>query len=142
MFKTFVHQNRPSLDIDKVATGETWFGTDALEKGLCDEIKTADDVLMEFVDQGFNVYDVQYAPPMNPTSSLASLLPATEASNSKQGILARGLRWLVRNVASEIKSELSDVSVDQLTKGITSQSSIEKRYMMLDDSADNIRAQD
>ena len=33
-------ENRPSLDIDKVATGETWFGQDALDRNLCDEIRT------------------------------------------------------------------------------------------------------
>ena len=40
LFKDFVHQNRPSLDIDKVATGETWFGEEALKQGLCDAIAT------------------------------------------------------------------------------------------------------
>jgi len=137
LFKTFVHQNRPSLDIDDVATGETWFGTDALEKGLCDEIKTADDVLMDFVDQGFNVYDVKYELPKTPASGLSSLLPAgseARTNGSGGGVLARGVRWVVRNVASEIKAELNDISVDQ--------SSIEKKYMMMDNSSDNIRAQD
>ncbi|MDN5682110.1 MAG: protease SohB, partial [Ewingella sp.] len=36
LFKEFVHQHRPSLDIDSVATGEHWFGTQAREKGLID----------------------------------------------------------------------------------------------------------
>ena len=44
LFKAFVAQQRPSLNIDEVATGETWFGADALERGLCDELKTTDDV--------------------------------------------------------------------------------------------------
>lgn len=35
LFRGFVAENRPSLDIDKVATGETWFGEDALKMGLC-----------------------------------------------------------------------------------------------------------
>ena len=34
-------------DIDVVATGETWFGADALKRGLCDELKTTDDVLLD-----------------------------------------------------------------------------------------------
>ena len=46
LFKAFVAQQRPSLNIDEVATGETWFGADALERGLCDELKTTDDVLL------------------------------------------------------------------------------------------------
>jgi serine protease SohB len=35
LFRDFVQENRPQLDIEKVATGETWFGTAALERGLC-----------------------------------------------------------------------------------------------------------
>merc|ERR1712127_536119 len=40
LFKVFVKENRPSLDIDKVATRETWFGQDVLDRNLCDEIRT------------------------------------------------------------------------------------------------------
>ncbi len=46
LFKNFVAQNRPSLDIGKVATGEHWYGTQALELGLLDRIQTSDDYLM------------------------------------------------------------------------------------------------
>jgi serine protease SohB len=35
LFRDFVKENRPKLDIDEVATGETWFGTAALERKLC-----------------------------------------------------------------------------------------------------------
>ena len=35
LFRDFVKENRPKLDIDKVATGETWFGTAALDLKLC-----------------------------------------------------------------------------------------------------------
>ena len=45
LFKNFVNEHRPSLDIAKVATGEHWFGTTALELGLVDTIQTSDDYL-------------------------------------------------------------------------------------------------
>jgi len=45
LFKNFVSERRPSLDIAKVATGEHWFGTTALELGLVDSIQTSDDYL-------------------------------------------------------------------------------------------------
>ena len=32
LFKDFVAENRPALDIENVATGETWFGKDALSR--------------------------------------------------------------------------------------------------------------
>lgn len=47
LFKQFVHQMRPTLDIDKVATGEHWFGTQALENGLIDAIGTSDDLIID-----------------------------------------------------------------------------------------------
>ncbi|CAI0779820.1 protease SohB [Serratia entomophila] len=50
LFKQFVHQQRPSLDIDSVATGEHWFGTQAKDKGLIDAIGTSDDLLIAEID--------------------------------------------------------------------------------------------
>lgn len=59
LFKQFVHQQRPVLDIDSVATGEHWYGVQAQEKGLVDEIGTSDDVLIAKMDQ-FKVLSVRY----------------------------------------------------------------------------------
>ncbi|MBU2676839.1 MAG: protease SohB [Gammaproteobacteria bacterium] len=47
LFKDAVGKYRPNLDLDKVATGEHWYGTMALELGLADEIKTSDELLKE-----------------------------------------------------------------------------------------------
>ncbi|WP_431295845.1 protease SohB [Rahnella sp. PAMC 25559] len=60
LFKDFVHQNRPSLDIDAVATGEHWFGTQAREKGLIDAIGTSDDLLIAEM-KNHEVIAVRYA---------------------------------------------------------------------------------
>lgn len=60
LFKHFVHDMRPSLDIDRVATGEHWFGTQALEKGLIDAIGTSDDLIISEMDK-FDVIAVKYA---------------------------------------------------------------------------------
>ncbi len=46
LFKEFVKSQRPGLDIEKVATGEHWLGTRALELGLVDTLITSDDYLM------------------------------------------------------------------------------------------------
>ena len=47
LFKEAVAKFRPGLDLDKIATGEHWYGTRALEFGLADEIKTSDELLKE-----------------------------------------------------------------------------------------------
>ena len=46
LFKSFVSENRPKMDIEKVATGEFWYGELALKLGLVDEIRTSDDYLL------------------------------------------------------------------------------------------------
>src|SRR5581483_9189896 len=47
LFKNFVSENRPQLDINKIATGEAWYGTEALNLGLVDVLKTSDDYIVE-----------------------------------------------------------------------------------------------
>lgn len=47
LFKSAVGRYRPELDLDKVATGEHWYGTRALQLGLADEIRTSDELLTE-----------------------------------------------------------------------------------------------
>jgi serine protease SohB len=47
LFKSFVNEHRPSVDIDAVATGEAWFGTRALERDLVDALKTSDEYIVD-----------------------------------------------------------------------------------------------
>lgn len=46
LFQNHVQQFRSNIDITTVATGETWYGSQALEKGLVDKIETSDDYLL------------------------------------------------------------------------------------------------
>lgn len=46
LFKSFVGRFRPQLNLPEVATGEYWYGEQALGKGLVDEIRTSDDYLL------------------------------------------------------------------------------------------------
>lgn len=59
LFKTFVADNRPALDVESVATGEVWYGSRALERGLVDEIQTSDDFLMSRRDD-YDLVGVKY----------------------------------------------------------------------------------
>ncbi len=47
LFKNFVSSHRPRVDIAKVATGEHWYGTQAVELGLVDRLLTSDDYLFQ-----------------------------------------------------------------------------------------------
>lgn len=60
LFKEFVVGYRPQLDINKVATGEIWLGTDALKLELVDQLQTSDEYLSKRA-QDSKVYALQYA---------------------------------------------------------------------------------
>ncbi|MFO7647827.1 MULTISPECIES: protease SohB [Halomonas] len=47
LFKRHVAERRPALDIEAVATGETWYGREALAKGLVDTLGTSEAYLVE-----------------------------------------------------------------------------------------------
>jgi serine protease SohB len=46
LFKDFVRKHRSKMDIDKVATGEHWYGAQAVALNLIDELRTSDDYLL------------------------------------------------------------------------------------------------
>lgn len=60
LFKQFVSEHRPSLDVAKVATGEHWFGLKAKELGLVDDIQTSDDYLQK-ISKDKKVLAIKYA---------------------------------------------------------------------------------
>ena len=59
LFKDFIVQHRPNVDIVKVSTGESWPGTRALERNLVDELKTSDDYLLEN-SQYADIFEIKY----------------------------------------------------------------------------------
>jgi len=59
LFKDAVAKYRPDMDLEKIATGEHWYGTRALDFGLADEIRTSDELLSELVSER-DLYSVTY----------------------------------------------------------------------------------
>lgn len=59
LFKNLIAENRRSVNIAEVATGEYWYGSKALELKLVDDIKTSDDLLLE-CSQSANLYEIHY----------------------------------------------------------------------------------
>ncbi len=45
LFKEYVSKRRPNVDINKIASGEIWFGSRAKELSLVDEISTSDEYI-------------------------------------------------------------------------------------------------
>jgi serine protease SohB len=59
LFKNAIKTNRQQVDIDKVATGEHWLGTQALTLKLIDEVMTSDDYLMAKMNDA-NLFELTY----------------------------------------------------------------------------------
>jgi serine protease SohB len=51
LFKHFVENYRSQLDVSQVATGEHWYGEDALKLKLVDKLQTSDAYLLELLPQ-------------------------------------------------------------------------------------------
>ncbi len=59
LFKQFVAANRPQVDIDNIATGEIWYGSQALQRQLIDTVQTSDEFLMSQRDE-WELFQVHY----------------------------------------------------------------------------------
>ena len=51
LFKHFIEKYRPQLNVEKVATGEHWYGEDARELNLVDKLQTSDEYLLSLLSQ-------------------------------------------------------------------------------------------
>ena len=101
LFKSFVSENRQVLRerIDMVATGETWFGEDALQLNLCDRLATVDEIIGEYVMDGYDAYLLEYVGEENGLSSgIGKLLPGSSIAKNTfniKGMLKETIRDLL-----------------------------------------------
>ncbi|MFT6389638.1 MAG: serine protease SohB [Cellvibrionaceae bacterium] len=59
LFKEYVKQQRPVVDIETVATGEIWFGIKAKDMQLIDELTTSDDYITSLAKDNA-IFEVSY----------------------------------------------------------------------------------
>lgn len=59
LFKEYVSERRQKIDIEQVATGETWYGTRAQQVGLIDDVKTSDEYLTTLA-KDYKVFKIHY----------------------------------------------------------------------------------
>ncbi len=73
LFKGFVHEYRPALDLELVATGEYWPGNRAVELGLVDAIQTSDDLLLT-ESEHWDLLQLKYTAKKKPIERLLASL--------------------------------------------------------------------
>lgn len=61
LFKQFVKERRPVIDVEEVATGEIWYGKTALSVHLIDELGTSDAYIQSQLDDA-DILEVCYTP--------------------------------------------------------------------------------
>lgn len=59
LFKEFVGEHRPQVDIAAVATGEVWFGRRAKDVNLVDSLQTSDEYLLDQMESA-DIFEVEY----------------------------------------------------------------------------------
>lgn len=60
LFKEFVSEHRPQVDIATVATGEVWFGLRAKAVNLIDVLQTSDEYLLDQVETA-DIFEIEFA---------------------------------------------------------------------------------
>lgn len=76
IFKKWIKDHRPSVDIDKISTGETWVGMQAKERYMVDEIKTSDECIVTACESA-DVFEVEYELHKTIQDKLGSVLQGT-----------------------------------------------------------------
>lgn len=84
LFKNFVSEFRPQLDISQVATGEYWFGKRALDLKLVDELMTSDDYLVSQINNS-SIYRIAYKQKEKWSDKVSSLISKTALKLFNQG---------------------------------------------------------
>lgn len=79
LFQDFVSKYRENVDVPSTATGETWYGSKALELNLVDSIQTSDQYIQTACNDS-EVYEVQWVMPVKPLNQLAAKLAASVSS--------------------------------------------------------------
>lgn len=84
LFKQHIATHRPQIDIDMVATGETWYGQQAIDNQLVDDILTSDDYILQAIEK-MDAYQIDI--------------------EHKQGLIERLKEQFMRQNKAEINSQ-------------------------------------
>jgi len=90
-FKDHIKEYRPNLDMDKVATGETWSGLQAVDMGLADRLGICDDELFKLMASDKLVLKVQ------------NIIP-----KQKKGFLSRQMAEITSSVIEVVSDKISN----------------------------------
>lgn len=87
LFKNYVAERRPAMDMETIATGEIWYGSEALSQRLIDSVGTSEAYLVERMAEA-RVFTVKLEPPKTVSRKLGL---AVSVGVEKAALKALGL---------------------------------------------------
>lgn len=99
LFKHFIEKYRPQLDVSAVATGEHWYGEDALKLNLVDKLETSDAYLLSLLPK-HDVYVLHSR--KKPTLGEKLGLQAAQLSAELVPVLTNVLRESMLKLSSKV----------------------------------------
>lgn len=99
LFKHFVEKYRPQLKVAEVATGEHWYGEDALKLNLVDKLETSDAYLLSLLPK-HDVYVLHSR--KKPTLGEKLGLQAAQLSSELAPVLTNVLRESLMKLSSKV----------------------------------------
>jgi serine protease SohB len=87
LFQSFVRAYRPQVDLDRVATGETWHGEHAIDLALIDELCTSDAYLLAASEEA-DLFEVRWVEHKRPIDRLMAQVESR--------LDAAAERWIAR----------------------------------------------
>ena len=99
LFKHFVEKYRPQLNVEQVATGEHWYGEDAVKLKLVDQLQTSDAYLLSLLPT-HDVYVLQsrQKPTVAEKLGLAASIALKEVLPVIEGRLQQGFAQLASKI--------------------------------------------
>lgn len=76
LFKNWVKEHRPIVDIDKIATGEVWVGKQSIELKMVDELGTSDECISVLCSEA-DVFEVEFEIKKSLQDKLGAVLEAS-----------------------------------------------------------------
>jgi serine protease SohB len=99
LFKHFVEKYRPQLNVEQVATGEHWYGEDAVKLKLVDQLQTSDAYLLSLMPS-HDVYMLQsrHKPTVAEKLGFAAAVMVKEVLPVIEGSLQQGFAQLASKI--------------------------------------------
>jgi serine protease SohB len=78
LFKKFVNSHRPQLNLEKTATGEYWYGDQAIQLGLVDKIQTSDDyILSKYLQDNAEIFSIKFHAKQTLSQKISEMMSLT-----------------------------------------------------------------